>query len=118
MLGERRLVQHVGQPAIATPVVGHGAAAVGDDQTQRREVGEEVALDELHEGRGVGVDVVRAGGVEVGVAAARHVDHRRHVELDHLLVDRVPVAIGERRPGPHAAARIGVEVAADEAELE
>ena len=44
-------------------------------------------------------------------------DHRRHVELDHLLVDRVPPAVGQRRRVPVAARRIGVEVAADEAEL-
>ena len=81
------------------------------------EVREEVALDELHERRRVGVDVVRAGGVEVRVADCRDVDHRRHVELDHLFVDRIPVAVGQRRASPAAAARIGVEVAADEAEL-
>ena len=73
--------------------------------------------DELHERRGVGVDVVRAGGVEVRVARRRHVDHRRHVELDHLLVERIPVTVGQRRRGPVTARRIGIEVAADEAEL-
>jgi hypothetical protein len=39
----------------------------------KRSVGkvlEQIALDELHEGGGVGVDVVRAGGVEVRVARA------------------------------------------------
>ena len=105
------------ESAVAPPVIRHGAAAVGNDEAQRREVGEEVALDELHEGRRVGVDVVRAGGVKVRVATARDVDHRRHVELDHLLVDRVPVAIGERRPVPPAAAGVGVQVAADEAQF-
>ena len=44
-------------------------------------------------------------------------NHRGHVELDHLLVERIPPAVGERRIGPIAAGRIGVEVAADEAEL-
>ena len=44
-------------------------------------------------------------------------DHRRDVELDHLLVDRIPEAVGERRVGPEAAGRVRVEVAADEAEL-
>ena len=82
-----------------------------------REVLEEVALDELHERGGVGVDVVRAGEVEGGVAGRADVHHRRHVELDQLLVERVPPAVGERRLLPLAAGRIGVEVAADEAEL-
>ena len=86
-------------------------------ETQRREIAEQVALDELHERRGVGVDVVRAGGVEVGIAGRRHVNHRRHVELDHLLVERIPVAVGERRRRPMAARRVGIQVAADEAEL-
>ena len=73
--------------------------------------------DELHERRGVGVEVVRAGGVEGRVARRADVDHRRHVELDHLLVERIPVLVGERRVVPVAAGRVGVEVAADEAEL-
>ena len=42
-------------------------------------------------------------------------DHRRHVELDHLLVERIPPAIGQRRSRPVAAGRIGIEIAADEA---
>ena len=71
----------------------------------------------LHEGGGVAVDVVRAGGVEVRVARGADVDHRRHVELDHLLVERIPVLVGQRRILPVAARRIGVQVAADEAEL-
>ena len=86
-------------------------------ETQRREIAEQIALDELHERRGVGVDVVRAGGVEVGIAGRRHVDHRRHVELDHLLVERIPVAVGERRRRPVAARRIRIQIAAHESEL-
>ena len=52
-----------------------------------------------------------------GVARRADVDHRRHVERDHRFVERVPVAIGERRRGPVTARRIRVQVAADEAEL-
>ena len=62
-----------------------------------------VALQELHESRGVGVDVVRARGVEVGVAGTGDVDHRRHVEVDHRLVERVPGLVGERQGGPVTA---------------
>ncbi len=76
-----------------------------------REVGEQIALEQLHEGRGVAVDVVRAGAVEVRVARGRHVDHRRHVQLHHRLVERIPPAVRERRVGPVAAGRVGVEVA-------
>ena len=72
---------------------------------------------QLHEHRGVGVEVVRAERVEVRVAGRRHVHHRRHVELDHRLVEREPVRVGQRRRGPVPAGRVGVEVAADEAEL-
>ena len=86
-------------------------------QPQRREAGEQVALDQLHEGGRVGVEVVRAERVEVGVAGGGDVDHRRHVELDQRLVQREPVRVGERRRGPVPAGRVGVEVAADEAQL-
>jgi hypothetical protein len=34
-----------------------------DGQPQRREVAEQVGLQQLHECRGVGVEVVRTGGV-------------------------------------------------------
>ena len=43
--------------------------------------------------------------------------HGGHVQLDQLLIDRIPPAIGERRVGPVAAGRIGIEVAADEPEF-
>ena len=51
-------------------MVGHRAAAVRDDQ---RSVGKSLnrsACQELHERGGVGVEVVRAGGVEVGLQDA------------------------------------------------
>ena len=117
VLGEERLLHLLGEAAIAAPVERHRAAAMRDDEFQRREILEQVALDELHEGGGVGVDVMRAGVMEVRVAGRGDVDHGRHVELDQLLVDRIPPAVGERRIGPVAAGRIGIEVDADEAEL-
>ena len=117
VLRQQRLLQLLRQAAEAAPVVGHRAAAVRDEEAQRREVLEQVRGQALHEGRGVGVQVVRAGGVEAGVAARAHVDHRRDVVLDHLLVDRVPVAVGQRRRGPVAARRVGVQVDADDAVL-
>ena len=44
VLGQRRLLQHVGQAPVAAPVIGHGAAAVRDDEAAGREVLEQVAL--------------------------------------------------------------------------
>ena len=76
-----------------------------------------VGLDELHERHGVGVEIVRAGGVLRRVAAAGDVDHRRHIQFDHLLVDRIPPLVGQRRRVEVAAGRVGVEVAADEAQF-
>jgi acyl-CoA dehydrogenase len=99
------------------PVVGHRAAAVRDHEAQRREPAEQVARQQLHEGRGVGVEVVRAERVHGRVARGRHVDHGRNVELDHLLVQREPVLVGQRRRRPPRARRVRVQVAADEAEL-
>ena len=92
---EQRLLQLLREAPVAAPVVGRGAAAVRDDEAQGREVLEQVALNELHERRGVGVDVVGAGRVEARVAARAHVDHRRDVVFDHPLVDRVPVPVGQ-----------------------
>ncbi len=96
-------------------MIGHRAAAVRDDEAQRREILEQVAFDQLHEGDRVRRDVERRRWRAARIAAARDVDHRRHVQLDHLLVERVPVVVGQRRRGEMPAARIGVEVAADEA---
>ena len=79
---------------------------------------EQVGQDDLHEHHGVGVEIIRAGGVLRRIAAAGDVDHRRHVELDHLLVERIPPLVGHRRRVEIAAGRIGIEVAADEAHLD
>ena len=117
MLLQRRPLHVLREAAVAAPVIGHRAAAVRDDELEGGEVLEQVCRDELHEGGGVAVDVVGAGGVEVGVAGGRHVHHGRHVELHHFLVDGIPVAVGERRVLPPAAGRVRVQVAADEAQL-
>src|SRR5580692_5170206 len=45
-------------------------------------------------------------------------DHRRHIKLYHLFVQRIPVTIAQRRILPVAAGWIGVQVAADEAVLQ
>jgi aminopeptidase N len=114
---DRRALLPGRDPAEAPPVVRHGAAAVRDDQPQRREPAEQVAHQQLHEGGGVGVEVVRAEGVHGRVARGGDVDHGRHVELGHRLVQREPVGVGQRRRGPPRAGRVRVQVAADEPEL-
>ena len=115
LLREQRLLQFLREPAITAPVIGRGAAAVRNDEAQRREILEQVALNELHHRGRVGVDVMGAGGVEAGVAAGRDMHHRRDVPLHHLLIDWIPVPIGQRRARPVAAGRIGVEIDGDEA---
>src|SRR5262249_50421109 len=114
---QQRLLEILGDPAIAAPVVGRSPAAVGNDELEARKVLEEVAGDQLHERGRVAADVVAAGRVEVGIARHAHVDHRRHIELDQLLVDRVPPLVGQRRILPVPARRVRIQVAADEAEL-
>src|SRR5688572_9555268 len=65
---EQRSLHLLRQPAISAPVERHRAAAMRNDEPQAREVAEQVALDQLHEGGGVGVEVVRAGVMEIGIA--------------------------------------------------
>jgi len=101
--------------AIATPVIRHGSSTVRDDELQRGEIFEQIRLDQLHERGGVAVEVVGSGAVKVGVARHADVDHRRYVELDHPLVQRIPRFIRKRRPGPVPVGRIRIEIAADEA---
>ena len=81
----------------------HRAAAVRNDQFQRREILEQVTHNELHERGGIGVDVMRAGAVEARIARGADVHHRRHVELHHLLVKLVPPPVGQRWRGPVTA---------------
>src|SRR5213594_1961367 len=114
---QQRLLQILSDAPVAAPVVRDRAAAVGNDELQARKVLEEIGGDQLHERGRVAIDVMTAGRVEVRVAGHADVDHRRHVELDHLLVERIPPLVGQRRVLPVAPRRIGIQVAADEAEL-
>ena len=71
-------------------MVGHRAAAVRNQKAQRWEFFEQIAGQALHEGGGVGVQIMCASRVEAGVAAGGDVDHRGDVVFDHLFVDRIP----------------------------
>ena len=94
-------------------MVGHRAAAVRNQEAQGGEVAEQIALQQLHESGGVGVQIMRAGGVEAVVAAGGNVNHGGDVVFHHFFVNRIPIFIGQRRRSPMAAGRIGVEVDAD-----
>ena len=65
----------------------------------KRSVGKSLnrSAEALHERGRVGVQVVRAGGVEARIAAGADMDHGGDVVLDHLLVNRVPVAVRQGR---------------------
>src|SRR6266498_1438688 len=90
---------------------------MGNDELERREVLEQVRIEKLHERRGVPIDVMGPGVMEVGVAGRAGVNHRRYVKLDQRFVQRVPPPVGEWGIGPVAAGRVRVQVAADETEL-
>jgi hypothetical protein len=114
MLTQQRLLQHLRKSAIPAPVIGCCTAAMRNYEAQRREVLEQIALDELHDGGRVGVDVMRPGRVEAGVAARGYMDHGRNVEFHHFLIDRVPVPVGQRRAFPVTAGWIGIQIDANE----
>src|SRR4026207_922292 len=66
---------------------------------------------ELPERLRVGCEVIRAGRIHRRMGAARDVHHAGHVELDHLLVERIPPVVGQRRGVGVAARRNGDEEA-------
>lgn len=117
VLRQRRAVHALREPAVTAPVVGNGSPAVRQDEPQRGEIPEQVTAQQLHEDRGVPVEVMRARRVEVRVARRRDVDHRRNVQLGHRLIQRVPRAVRQGDPAPVPARRVRIEVAADEAEF-
>src|SRR6185503_13021935 len=62
--------------------------------------------------------IIRARRLEIRrVARFADVHHRGHLELAHLFVQRVPVPIRQRRSVEEPAARVGIQIAADETKL-
>src|ERR1017187_3236891 len=114
---ERRSFEVLCQPAKTAPVERHRAAAVRNDEAQRRELLEQIGSQELHERGGVGVQIVRPSSVEIRIAGSADVHHGGHIEFHHLLVQRIPMPVGQRRGVPMTSGRVGIEVAADEAQL-
>ena len=74
-----------GEPKKSIPELErHCAAAMGNNEFQGRKILEQIAQDELHEDGGIAGDVMRTGVVEVGIARATDMQHRRYVELHQL----------------------------------
>src|SRR5882757_7855159 len=92
-LSRRRLLQLLGEAAKSAPMVGHRAAAVRNNEAQLRKAAEDVTRQALHEGSGIGIQVMCAGGVKAGIAAGADMHHGWDVVLDHPLIDRKPVRI-------------------------
>ena len=65
----------------------------------------------------VSIEVVRACGVEAGIATGADVNHGRDAVLDHLFVNRVPAAVAQRWRCPMPATRVRVQVDGHVAEL-
>ena len=98
-------------------LIGDRAAAVRHDDLQLRKVLEHIRVEQAEDRDRALVDEMHRIARALG-AGARGVDMRRDVELAQLLVERIPVAVAERRRFlPGVLVRIGIEQAADEAEL-
>src|SRR5437899_11055934 len=105
------------QTTIPPPMIGYGAATVRDDEADRGEIPEEIGCDELHECGGIRVNVVGAGSMEIGITGGADVNHCWHVELDHFLVERIPMLVGQRWGIPIASRWIRIQIAANKTQL-
>src|SRR5262249_18478006 len=70
-----------------------------------------------HERGRVRIQVMRTSGVKVRIAGGADVHHGGNVQLYHLLVERIPLPVGQRRRGPVAARGGGIQGGTDEDEL-
>jgi hypothetical protein len=75
MFGERRKLHVLRHAAIAAPMIGHRAAAMREDEFEAWEMLEQAGGQELHERRGVAVEIVGARGVKIRVAGGADVNH-------------------------------------------
>ena len=106
------ILRHAPEPA---PVIGHRPAPMRDDEFDLRKIGEDIGHHEMHESGGVSAEIERAGGVHCRMAGPADMNHRRHIQIAHGLVERIPVFVAKRQILPVAARRVRVQVAADEA---
>ncbi len=95
-------------------MVRNRSATVWDHKPQIREPAKQVALHQLHEDGGVGIQVVGSGRMHAGITRGRNVDHRRYPEFGHGFVERVPVLVGNTRRTPVAPGWVRVQVASHE----
>src|SRR5258708_34731441 len=68
MLAQRRPLHVLRQAPIPSPVIRYRSAAMRDDETQGGEVLEQIGSEKLHERRGISIDVVGAGSMEIRIA--------------------------------------------------
>ncbi len=78
-------------------LIRHGAAAVRDEDLQAGKVNEHGRIDETVDGDRLLVDEVQRVRLAFRVARAGRMDMTDDVELAQLLVQRIPVAVAERR---------------------
>src|SRR5215471_1261397 len=97
-------------------LVGHRAAAVRDDDPQPGELLEDLAAQQRQDRDRLLGDEVLAVAL-AAVEAARGVDERGDVEVDHRLPQRVPVLVVQAGAVPDALVRVGVQADADEPEI-
>src|SRR5215469_1180280 len=117
MLREWRALHVLRKPPVAPPMIGHSAATMRDDEFQGRKITKQFRCKKLHKCTGIGIDIVGSGGVKARIARRADVYHRRYIEVDYLLIERVPPAIGQRGISPIAPRWIRIEIAANESKL-
>src|SRR5690606_27641816 len=117
-IAEPLAVAPCGRRVESAELVRDRAAAVRDQDLEVGKVVEHGRVDEPVRGRRLLVDEVERIGLALGLSGPARMNVRDDVELAELLVERIPIAVAERR-GLHAAVlvRIGIENAALEAEL-
>ena len=101
----------------ARPVVGNRAAAVRNQNLQRRKIFEHVRFEQRHDADAFLIDEVQRVR-ETRRPAARRMDVAGNIQLHHLFVQRIPEAVAQRRScGGRGFARIRIQQASDESHL-
>ena len=104
--------------ALAVPLEGDRAAAVRDDDLQFRKIFEYARLQNLHGGGIMVRNVIGVGQMHRRIERSTGVHRARHVELDQLFPQRIPPLAAHRRRQRLAPPRhVGIDVAADEAQV-
>src|SRR5215467_2654465 len=100
MLREWRALHVLRKPPVAPPMIGHSATTMRDDEFQSRKITKQVRRKKLHKCTSIGINIVGSGGVKAWIARRADMNHRWYIEVDHLLIERIPPAIGQRRIAP------------------